>query len=77
MEYGKLVIREPLKDNPFDRFKDPTNLVSIHYDGDDLELTFSAFNSGQEFKFTYNQDGTNFYAIPHFRILKELTRDKR
>ena len=75
MEYGQLVIWEPLKDNPFDRFKEPMNLVSIHYDGEDLELTFSAFNSGQKFKFTYNQDETNFYAIRHFRILKELTRD--
>ncbi|SEN88917.1 hypothetical protein SAMN04487786_0471 [Paenisporosarcina quisquiliarum] len=37
MEYGQLVIWEPLRDNPFDRFKEPMNLESIHYDGDDLE----------------------------------------
>ena len=75
MENGKLIIWEPLENNPFDRFKEPMNLISMHYDGVDLELTFSTFNSGQEFKFTYKSDETNFYAIRHFRILKELTRD--
>lgn len=74
MENGKLIIWEPLKNNPFDRFIEPMSLVSMHYDGEELEITFSAFNSGQQFKFTYKQDETNFYAIRHFRILKELTR---
>lgn len=74
LESGDFIIWEPLKNNPFDRFHEPMNLVSLNYDGEDFVLTFSAFNSEEEFKFTYRQNDPSFYAIRHFRILKEWTR---
>lgn len=74
LETGKLIIWEPLKENPFDRFKVQMNLVSLQYDGEDFVLIFTAFNSEEKFKFIYKQNDFSFYAIRHFRILKEWTR---
>jgi len=75
LETGKLIIWEPLENNPFDRFRVQMNLISLHYDGEDFVLIFTAFNSEEKFKFTYKQRDPSFFAIRHFRILKEWTRD--
>ncbi|WP_342567513.1 hypothetical protein MKY09_02655 [Psychrobacillus sp. FSL K6-4046] len=77
MENGKLITWEPIQNNPFDRFKEPMDLVSMHYDFEKFELTFATCtlnNPVQEFKFTYKQDENYFYPVRHFRILEEHIR---
>ena len=77
MENGNLIIWEPIQNNPFDRYKEPMDLVSMHYNFEKLEFIFATctpMNSIQKFKFTYMQDENHFYPVRHFRVLEEHTR---
>ena len=77
MEYGKLILWEPLKENPFDRFYHPMSLERFRWDNGDFVLTFLSNSDSKEAKlydFTYIKNEKHFYAIRTFRFLEEFTR---
>ncbi|PKR84621.1 hypothetical protein [Heyndrickxia camelliae] len=73
MTTEKLIIWEPLEDNPFCRYDNEMYFVDVHYQKD-FVLIFEDIKNFKEYRFTYKQDKAQTYAIISFRIFDELGR---
>lgn len=73
MTKEKLIIWEPLEDNPFCRFDNEMHFVEMHYQKD-FVLVFEDAKNLKKYRFTYKQDKAQTYAIISFRFFDELTR---
>ncbi|SOC41516.1 hypothetical protein [Ureibacillus acetophenoni] len=71
MENEKLILWEPIKNNPFERFYNVMDLRTLQWNGN-FELSFLDHQNNRMYHFTYKQDEANFYAIRHFRMLEEF-----
>jgi len=71
LESEKLILWEPIENNPFERFYNGMDLRTLQWDGDFI-LSFLDHQNNKIYHFTYKQDEANFYAIRHFRMLEEF-----
>ncbi|MEW4286196.1 hypothetical protein [Priestia koreensis] len=73
MDNERLVIWEPLEENPFCRYTNEMQFVEMHYQKD-FVLVFEDFKTQKIYRFTYEQSKAQTYAIVSYRFFDELTR---